>query len=751
MVTSLYGDPNTLVIGSLGTLICAWISAFATSENSLLFCAMGMTLITFLRARDMRRFARTTGDAMPWSEARHWELRYVVGASAYVLLMGLWCFFALTTTGAPYIQLLCFSMTLVNMIGVAGRNFGSDLLVKAQLLCAGVPMVFGLMRAEDRYLLLLAVVLVPFFVSFKSIADRLRVTLTEAVTAASTVRQLADRLDAAVNNMAHGLCAVDSDGRISLFSDRLLLILGLSKSQIEGVETVGDLLRLCRRARIVSAAQLREFVETAVRPQQPKGGVSATVHLSDGRILALTVRPAESGAVALVEDVTEKMDTAARLVQLAHNDTLTGLPNRALFRQTVSQVIAGASEAQGAAVLFIDLDHFKQVNDTLGHPCGDQLLKIVAKRLQELCEPDDFVARWGGDELVVARPRIAGDEELDGLAAAIVASLSRPYYLEGHEVVVGASVGIAVAPRDGKDVDVLLKNADLALYQAKADGRGGWRFFEPAMDDLAQKRRALETDLRAALANGGFEVFYQPIVNARRGRIAACEALVRWNRPGFGYVPPDVFIPVAEEMGLIVQLGDVVLQRACQQACSWPPEVRVAVNVSAIQFRRGAIIPSVRRALAETGLSPDRLEIEITESVLIQDQSAALTILEDLRRIGVRISLDDFGTGYSSLSYLRRFPFQKVKVDRIFLRDIETDEKAQTLLRGISRLCASLGMSVVVEGVEEQRQVDMLAQVSEIEEVQGYLFGRPAPAEETRRLLQAFGTKKQSASPRNAA
>jgi diguanylate cyclase (GGDEF)-like protein len=386
-------------------------------------------------------------------------------------------------------------------------------------------------------------------------------------------------------------------------------------------------------------------------------------------------------------------------------------------------------------VLFVDLDQFKQVNDTLGHPAGDALLFAVAERLRNIVRESDLVARFGGDEFVVLQTPLRNPEASATLARRIVEELSNTYDVDGHRVVIGASVGIAIAPRDGAGADVLLKNADMALYRAKSEGRGSWRFFEPEMDVKAQARRSLELDLRHAVATGAFEVHYQPLVNLKTGRISTCEALLRWRHPERGMIPPGEFIPIAEEMGLIVDIGNWVLNRACLDCAKWPDDVRVAVNLSPIQFRRGNVMRAITDALAMSGLATERLEIEITESVLLQDTEATRALLLQLREFGVRISLDDFGTGYSSLSYLHLFPLHKVKIDRSFLAALGANKRALPLLRNVARLIGELGMSVTMEGVETREQLDTIMNEANFDEAQGYLFSRPVPAHELAKLL----------------
>jgi diguanylate cyclase (GGDEF)-like protein len=392
-------------------------------------------------------------------------------------------------------------------------------------------------------------------------------------------------------------------------------------------------------------------------------------------------------------------------------------------------------------LLFIDLDQFKQVNDTLGHPCGDRLLCMVADRLREMLRPDDFVARFGGDEFVVYQQNIGSNEDAASLARRIVDHLSERYEIDRLLVEIGASIGIAMT-WPGVSADVLLKNADMALYRAKADGRGTFCFFHEEMAQTVEARRILELDLRRALANEEFELFYQPLVNLKSGRITTCEALLRWNHPERGTVSPIDIIPVAEDMGLIVDLGRWILRKACMECMKWPEGVSVAVNFSSQQFHQRDVLSEVRYALEVSGLPPKRLEIEITESSLLRNTQWTHDALTQLKAAGVRISLDDFGTGYSSLSYLHNFPLNKVKIDRSFLEGIDADRPLM-LLRGVARLSADLGMSVVVEGIETNEQLELISADGTVTEAQGYLFSRPVPAARVRQLLDASHGRRQ--------
>jgi diguanylate cyclase (GGDEF)-like protein len=447
-------------------------------------------------------------------------------------------------------------------------------------------------------------------------------------------------------------------------------------------------------------------------------------------------------------EIADREESQARSQYLAYHDSLTGLGNRLLFKEQLEEALKDVSVASHPlAVLFLDLDGFKAVNDTLGHSIGDLLLKSVATKLRDILPRTDRIARLGGDEFAILQISAAQPGSSIALAEKIIEVVGQPNSIDGHDVTVGASVGIAVARPGDMNTENFLKSADLAMYSAKSDGRGTYRMFDPEMDAIVQARRLLERDMRTALAQDGFRLFYQPLVNLQTKKVTAFEALMRWQHPERGMVPPSDFIPVAEEMGLIVQLGDWALRQACAEATEWPDEICVSVNLSPLQFSKGNLVSSVMSALASAGLPASRLELEITESVLLEKSERNITILNQLRDLGVRISMDDFGTGYSSIGYLRSFPFDKIKIDQSFVRDLLVDEGSLAIVRAIAGLGVSFGMITTAEGVETEEQMRCLNLEGCIE-VQGYLYSRPVPADEivgvlarldNRRLLDPRG------------
>jgi diguanylate cyclase (GGDEF)-like protein/PAS domain S-box-containing protein len=737
LVDSLYQDGRTLLVGTIFVTASVFVTYWKTGEPLLLYCALAIILVACARAIVMRAYARARSSVASIEVARRWEHRYVAGAAASVALLGIWCYIAFTRTGDPYADLVSFTMTIIYAGGIFGRNFGNVRFVVVQILCAWLPMTVALVLYGSPFHWIFAGLLAPFFLGVKFIADRLRRTLLDAVITSRDMSLLAKRFDTALNNMPHGLCMFDSKCEVVVSNQKLKQQMGLRPDfELKG-SSVRDLVESVVEAGLLSDVNARGLIDRLDARLSRSEDTAFVIDMQNGRTLEFTVQPMENGGmVALVEDITERKIAEAKINHLARFDALTGLPNRNVLRDRMERALSEWRPDNMCAIHFIDLDQFKQVNDTLGHTRGDMLLQAVAQRLQAAIRDADVISRFGGDEFVILQAPLQSLNQAEALAIRVLDALGGTYELDGHKVVVTGSIGIAVA-ENRIDPDQFLRNADMALYRAKAEGRGTWRWFEAKMEAKAQARRNLELDLRNALESEAFELYYQPIFNLKTKRIEACEALLRWPHRERGMVSPAEFIPVAEEMGLIVEIGNQVLYKACLECRRWPGETSVAVNLSSIQFDRSNIPALVRETLAATNLPPHRLEIEITESTLLQDTRRTRADLRQLSELGVKVSLDDFGTAYSSLSYLHSFPLHKVKIDQSFLRDLGDDKRRVTLLHGITRLSAQLGLRVVVEGVETEDQLELLAAEDSVDEVQGYLLCRPMPAADVRKLLYA--------------
>lgn len=542
------------------------------------------------------------------------------------------------------------------------------------------------------------------------------------------------QLDAALNNMVQGLAMFDSEHRIVIANRRYAELYGLTQEQVKPGTHLREILeyRIANGDLVGKTAD--QVMEGMLARVTGSGECEYAARLRNGRYISVSAKPMANGyTVTTHQDITEQRRSEAKIVHMAMHDALTGLPNRVLFNERLEQALGRVDRGETIAVHLLDLDHFKNVNDTLGHPAGDKLLQMVTERLHTLVRGVDTIARMGGDEFAILQQAIEQPADASTLARRVIEAVSQPYEIDGHQVVIGASVGIAVGPSDGRSPDQLIRNADLALYRAKGDGRGTFSFFEPHMDAAMQARRTMEYDMRKGLAAGEFELFYQPIVNLATDRISGCEALIRWHHPEKGLVPPSSFIPLAEELGFIVQLGDWAIRQACATAARWPDDVKIAVNLSPVQFRSPGLMQTVVGALAASGLSPARLELEITETILLEDNETTLATLYQLRELGVRIAMDDFGTGYSSLSYLQSFPFDRIKIDRSFITDISDGVGSLNIVRAVAALATGLGMETTAEGVETEQQRDTV-RTEGCTEMQGFLFSRPRPAQEIEEL-----------------
>lgn len=567
------------------------------------------------------------------------------------------------------------------------------------------------------------------FVGYRGVGS----DVTEQREARDALAEQLRRFDAALENMSQGLCMFDADARLVVVNNRYCDMFGLARDVLRiGMsqrEIVEELVTLGRYQKGLTVDKLCEGTRASLAMDD---AVPVLRELADGRVIAVDHRPmAGGGWVATFEDVTERRRTEARIAHMARHDALTDLPNRIVLREVGAGLRAGDRPGR-LSVLCLDLDRFKAVNDAHGHLVGDALLRAVADRLRTNVRDVDLIVRLGGDEFA-ALHRVTDEAAAVALANRLIAVVGAPYDLDGIPAQIGASVGVAIAD-DDEDVDRLLKNADMALYHAKSLGRGVASLFDPRMDETAQARIELERDLRGALRSGAFELHYQPLIGLGDEAVTGFEALVRWRHPERGLISPATFIPIAEETGVIVPLGEWILNQACLDAAGWPGELSVAINVSAVQLRRRSFAQTVLLALARSGLKAERLELEITESVLLEDTEANLETLHILRRMGVRIAMDDFGTGYSSLSYLRRFPFDKIKIDQSFLRGGDEGQDGGAIIRALVGLGASLGITTLVEGVETQEQLAAV-RAEGAQQVQGFLFSPPLPARELKALL----------------
>jgi len=558
------------------------------------------------------------------------------------------------------------------------------------------------------------------------------------------------RFDAAVNNMAQGLCMFDTERRLVICNAPFAKLYGLPDKLTVAGTLLDDILNYRRSSALVGASDTQTYLAPPAGLHGDRGVLRAEYALPDGRIVAITCHPMRDGGwVATHEDVTVQHEQQDRIRHLARHDPLTDLPNRTHFSEDLTAVVERIGRGEKWAMLYLDLDHFKPVNDTLGHAIGDAVLREVATRIRIVQRKDDLVARLGGDEFALLAGPLAGPDEAAAIARRVVEAVNRPFRIDGHEISIAASIGIAIAPQDGTDATTIMRHADLALYRAKSEGRANFQFFESEMNATLQERRFLETGIRAAVTLNQLRLVYQPILRTEDNSISCFEALLRWDHPERGTIPPIKFIPIAEETGAMIPIGNWVLREACRTAATWPSDVRIAVNLSAVQFKARDLVAQVEAALADNGLPGDRLDLEITESLLLADTDATLATLHQLHNLGVRISMDDFGTGYSSLSYLRAFPFDKIKIDRSFVSDLSTRSDSQAIVEAVVGLGRSLGMQTIAEGVETEQELEIIRKHG-CEEVQGYLFSPPVTSTGASELIAKFGTHTKTAPPSRA-
>ncbi|MET0219879.1 MAG: EAL domain-containing protein [Tardiphaga sp.] len=540
------------------------------------------------------------------------------------------------------------------------------------------------------------------------------------------------QLDTAMNNITQGLMLYDASARIVLFNQRYVDMYGLSADVITPGRLFRDVMKHRKETGSFKGDPVK-FCDEVLKNVAEMRLTHRVLTTSDGRFIRMVNQPLPAGGwVTTHEDITDLKRSEQRIEHLAHYDPLTGLPNRTLFRERLEQELEIGR--QPFAMLYIDIDQFKEINDSLGHSIGDDFLRTLAQRFAACVGESDIIARLGGDEFGIIQTSVAGPAGVTALIDRIYLALADPIDCGGHTLSANASIGIAMAADAGADIDELIRMADLAMYGAKASGRRTYRFFDPQMDAQVKARRQLELDLREAIDADAFELYYQPVVDIGSGEIAGCEALLRWTHPVRGPISPVDFIPVAEDTGLINELGEWVLQRACREAMSWPSHIKLAVNVSPVQFKSDSLGLRIIKVLAQSGLAADRLELEITEAVLMRDDEAALATLHQLRAIGVRIALDDFGIGYSSLSYLQRFPFDKIKIDRSFVGSLR-DSGDASIVQAVVTIADARDMVTTAEGVETAQQLEQLRELG-CTQMQGWLFSKAKSASDIQAMLR---------------
>ena len=722
VVSSLYADAKSLAIGIFcciaGTLVLFW----KTLDPSQLIFAFIFLFVGSARLVLASAFHTAVENNLSIKTYRVWEARYNYISTSYIFVLCSWYANGLIRSEDPFVQLLTLSLILCYLIGIIGRNFASNRVVRSQVVTSIVMLIGAALLFDDLYGLTLTLFLVPFLFAIKLMSSRLRGMLFRAEINALNNRTTANRFDVALDNVAHGIAMIDETGTVVVANDRFMELAGLKDWEIVGCNIsilqtieIGD----------VKHSTLGRQIEACLKENET---AKFAFTLMSGVVIEAEYNSMIDGGVIVLSDVSERKASEKVIKDLANFDALTNLSNRRYFIERVESYLA-RSKGASSSMYFIDLDKFKVINDTLGHAIGDELLRVIAARLKVLISSDTMICRFGGDEFVIFCPGFGSPIECAKFADLILRELHLPVVVRNHHIDIGGSIGIALSPDHGTNANVLLQHADAALYESKARGRSICTFYTDALGDAISNKRQLETDLRKAVKNDEIELHYQPLFDVKKCTITGCEALARWQHPTLGNIPPGQFIELAEEMGLIIVLGKQLMRKAMLECKKWPDDMRVGVNVSSIQFQKSNVYKTVKKLLDETGLPAGKLNIEVTESTMIDSIEDISVTLTQLSNLGVNISLDDFGTGFSSLSYLHTLPFDKVKIDKSFVENGVASERSLILLQGVVDLIKRLGLKIVLEGIETQEQLNVMEKSIDVHEYQGFLFFKPMDAE----------------------
>jgi diguanylate cyclase (GGDEF)-like protein len=741
LVDTLFGTTGSFVAGLFGGLVAPLIAWLMTDDRVYLYFCVVIACLGLFRVSVQLAYGRAPVMTRR-AEAHKWERLYAIGGVGFMTAVGV----SVAIMFREHVDdVLGYYGVVIVMSGVgslAGRNAGRPNIVIAQVLGLVSPLAIVSFLHEDTRSHGLTPIFILLTISVTSTTKFLHANLEAALRNGHDASLQRRRLGHALNSMSHGLCMGGADLTVTVVNHRVFEFFGIVAAttpiRLEALATA------IARDKHMPDEEAHSFGQRWAANAGARRASYFSQVIGD-KIFDFRCEPADAGGfVTVIEDVTEQRRAVREIERIAHFDELTGLPNRLSFQNRLERELRHvAGQGRPLVLLSLDLDRFKEVNDTLGHAVGDQLLRAAAQRMREIVAAPDMVARFGGDEFCVLLHPFDGLQEVEATAARFIQALSQPFTIDDHTILVGASVGAAVAPRDALTFAGLMQCADLALYRAKFCGRGCATWFEPAMQEALLTKRRIETELRRALDEGQLALYYQPIVDSRFARVTCLEALLRWRHPERGLVSPAEFIPVAEETGLIVELGEWALRRACRDAMSWPADIRVAVNLSPRQFQQSNLLDLVSSTLAAEGLAPDRLELEITETILMQDTDDVSRKASALAAMGVRLSLDDFGTGYSSLCYLNNFPVKKVKIDRSFAKHLASP-KTQAIVGAVALLARDLDIELVAEGVETNEQLAVLAGKN-VFMIQGFLFSPPRPLEELAPRLGCWGESGRSA------
>jgi diguanylate cyclase (GGDEF)-like protein len=721
-VRALFRDAGILLVGAFTQGAMGLLVYWKTSAAIYLALAILMVATAIGRYLAIRRVSPDT--IVTYGSALAWERYYIVVGTIHGSAVGLFAFVCLYVVPDLFGEIAAVSLVLASTITIAGRNFGSRKMVAILSVSVVAPIAVGLMLKGDVYNVILGLFVIPFMFTINKMAHLVRKVLFTAISEEKKANRLAQRFNRALNTMSHGLVMLGPDGRVVVANAEAAHLMSLKSPDALLGRSIHGLLMRGVAGGMLAPKDCRYIEAQLTRALREGRDRKVLVSLANGQHYEFSAREgSQELGVITFEDVTARVEAEGKIRFMARYDSLTGLPNRAYFHELIGEAMASGDLERLCGLAVLDLDDFKSVNDTLGHPVGDGLIYAVAERLAAIAGPGVTISRFGGDEFMIFFDRVEDEGHLSSQIDGIFIELQGEVDVAGHGLRIQASGGAVLSRVRDTDVDTMIVKADLALYKAKELGKNTWRLFEASMEAAFRNRQLMKADLRTAVESKGLRVVYQPIVAMSTMRIAGCEALCRWDHPDLGPISPSMFIPLAEEMGIISEISTFVLQAACAECAKWPDPTSVSVNLSAKDFRSSGIVQKVRDALAGSGLAAGRLEIEVTETALLDDKSLTRQYIEELKRLGVRIALDDFGTGYSSLSYLHKLPLDKVKIDSSFLVDVTHNPSSLALLKGVVELIRVLGLNVTIEGVETYEQLNILTHSIKPDMVQGFLFG----------------------------
>jgi diguanylate cyclase (GGDEF)-like protein len=722
-VETLFRDGFTLAIGILAQTALIGLVWAKTGNSAFLAIVICLLAVGVIRVVNMRKFA-SLPPLTTREEARKREDHYIIYGALHGMTLGTFSLVAIYTAQDSFSEIAAVCISLATATGIAGRNYGSPRMVIILIVALTCPMSLGFILRGDFYHIALGLLSAPFLLAIHRYAFTVRDVLFTAISAEKRANRIAQRFNRALNTMSHGLVMLGPSGRVVVANAEAAHLMSFKSPDALLGRTIHSMLMRGVAGGMLATKDCKFIEGQLTRALREGRDRKVLVSLSNGQHFEFSAREgSQELGVITFEDVTQRVEAEEKIRSMARYDNLTGLPNRAYFHELVGEILSTGNRDRRCGLVVLDLDDFKSVNDTLGHPVGDGLIYAVAERLAAFSSDTVKVSRFGGDEFMIFVDHVDDASHLSGVIDRIFAGLQGEIDVAGHALRIQGSGGAVLSRVADTDVDAMIVKADLALYKAKELGKNDWRLFEASMDEAFRNRQLMKADLRVAIESGSLRVVYQPIVAMDTMRISSCEALCRWEHRDLGPISPAVFIPLAEEMGMISEISHFVLQAACGECVRWADQIRVSVNLSAKDFRNRDVVDKVRNALATSGLAPHRLEIEVTETALLDDKSLTRQYVEELKSLGVRIALDDFGTGYSSLSYLHKLPLDKVKIDRSFLMDISQNTRSLELLKGIVSLSRSLGLTITIEGVETFEQLKILALQVKPDFVQGFLFG----------------------------